>query len=74
MCIYMWNVHIFWREKQWREVEKQAQKQWQQLQKILAQAREEKIKNNMKIKMEWEQEQERLRKIQIAKVLPLNFK
>ncbi|CAH1176038.1 unnamed protein product, partial [Phaedon cochleariae] len=45
------------RELEWLRVEVEAQRQFQELQKKLAQAREERTKQNEQIKAEWEKEQ-----------------
>lgn len=57
------------RERKWRETEAEAQKHWRELQKKLALAREEKMKQNMKIRLEWEREEKRLKELKKAKVM-----
>ncbi|XP_072395059.1 uncharacterized protein [Diabrotica undecimpunctata] len=47
------------KEREWLKVEEEAQKQFQELQKKLALAREERAKQNEAIKLEWEEEQKR---------------
>lgn len=55
------------REEQWQKNEAEAQIQWNELQRKLALARGEKIKQNIKIKLEWEKEQQRLKKLEETK-------
>ncbi|KAH1020043.1 hypothetical protein HUJ04_009772 [Dendroctonus ponderosae] len=55
------------REAQWRKVEEEAQEQWRKLQERLAQAKDERLKQNLKIRLEWEREQEKLKEIQLEK-------
>ncbi|XP_063934696.1 U2 small nuclear ribonucleoprotein auxiliary factor 35 kDa subunit-related protein 2-like [Zophobas morio] len=54
-------------EQRWLKIEEEAQKQWRELQKKLEEAREERIRQNLLIKLEWEREQQRLKKIKEAK-------
>lgn len=55
------------REVQWRQVENEAQKQWQILQKKLQDIRAEREKQNEKIKQEWEREQQKLKELKLKK-------
>ncbi|XP_057653410.1 U2 small nuclear ribonucleoprotein auxiliary factor 35 kDa subunit-related protein 2 [Diorhabda carinulata] len=47
------------KEREWLRIEEEAQKQFQELQKKLAIAREERAKQNEKIILEWKEEQKR---------------
>ncbi|KAJ8920624.1 hypothetical protein NQ315_004763 [Exocentrus adspersus] len=55
------------RDLQWRKAEEEAQKQWQELQKKLAAAKEERLRQNEKIILEWEQEQKRQKELKEQK-------
>ncbi|CAH1369351.1 unnamed protein product [Tenebrio molitor] len=48
-------------------MEEEARKQWNELQKKLEEAREERARQNMLIKLEWEKEQKRLKEIKEKK-------
>lgn len=53
--------------KEWCRIEREAQKQWKELQLKLQAARDERAKQNAKIKLEWEQEQKRLKELKEQK-------
>ncbi|EFA02987.2 U2 small nuclear ribonucleoprotein auxiliary factor 35 kDa subunit-related protein 2 [Tribolium castaneum] len=54
-------------EQRWLKIEEEAQRQWRELQKKLEEAREERIRQNLLIKLEWEKEQKRLKELKEAK-------
>ncbi|CAH0556452.1 unnamed protein product [Brassicogethes aeneus] len=54
-------------EDNWCRIEVEAQRQWRALQVKLAEAREERAKQNAKIKLEWEQEQKKLQELKEQK-------
>lgn len=50
-------------------MEEEAQEQWRKLQERLAQAKDERLKQNLKIRLEWEREQQKLKEKQLEKVI-----
>lgn len=49
------------REDQWRKTEEEAQRQWQELQAKLAHVRQERYKQEERIREEWKREQEKIK-------------
>lgn len=55
------------RHEKWLKIEEEAQKQFRELQKRIAAAREERAVRNAKIRLEWEREQQKLKELKAEK-------